>query len=40
MSTRSRASRVRQSMLASGDVFYSNAKNASIMDSLIFRYGP
>jgi hypothetical protein len=28
------------SMLASGDVFYSNAKNASIMDSLIFRYGP
>jgi hypothetical protein len=27
------------SMLASGDVFYSNAKNASIMDSLIFRYG-
>jgi hypothetical protein len=29
-----------QSMLATGDVFYSNAKNASIMDSLIFRYGP
>jgi hypothetical protein len=28
------------SMLASGDVFYSNSKNASIMDSLIFRYGP
>lgn len=28
------------SMVASGDVFYSNAKNASIMDSLIFRYGP
>lgn len=27
------------SMLASGDVFYSNAQNASIMDSLIFRYG-
>jgi hypothetical protein len=27
------------SVLASGDVFYSNAKNASIMDSLIFRYG-
>jgi hypothetical protein len=27
------------SMLASGDVFYSNAKNASITDSLIFRYG-
>lgn len=29
-----------QAMLASGDVFYSNATNASIMDSLIFRYGP
>jgi hypothetical protein len=29
-----------QSMLASGDVFYSNAKNASVTDSLIFRYGP
>jgi hypothetical protein len=28
-----------QLLLASGDVFYSNAKNASIMDSLIFRYG-
>jgi hypothetical protein len=28
------------SMLASGDVFYSNTKNASVMDSLIFRYGP
>ena len=27
------------SMLASGDVFYSNAKNVSITDSLIFRYG-
>jgi hypothetical protein len=27
------------SVLASGDVFYSNAKNASITDSLIFRYG-
>ena len=27
-----------QSMLATGDVFYSNAKNASITDSLIFRY--
>jgi hypothetical protein len=29
-----------QSVLATGDVFYSNAKNASITDSLIFRYGP
>lgn len=28
-----------KSILASGDVFYSNSKNASITDSLIFRYG-
>ncbi len=27
-----------QSMLATGDVFYSNPKNASLMDSLVFRY--
>jgi hypothetical protein len=29
-----------QSLLATGDVFYSNAKDASIMNSLIFRYQP